>query len=218
MKKIAKVFQALCYWPFLGIFKLFFRFRTFGQENLNGLENGPIIFASNHGSFLDGPFAAAAMPRRRGQLFPADFFPIRFLARRQYFKWYYFLIALYVWLNGSIRVEPHSGQDLGLVLKEAVEQLKNNAHVWIFPEGRISKDGQIRPGKKGVAFLHQQTGAPIVPVAISGNNNIFSFKGLFGLQKVRIKIGKPIYSFSGHSLEEITGEVMSEISNLFNSF
>jgi 1-acyl-sn-glycerol-3-phosphate acyltransferase len=78
-RKIAKIVQATTYWPTYLAFKFFMRFKVRGQENLKGLENKAIIFASNHTSYIDGPIAAASMPRN-GWWYPKDFFPVRFTA------------------------------------------------------------------------------------------------------------------------------------------
>ena len=210
---IAKIFQAITYWPIYLLLKFFVCFEVNGQENLKGLENKAIIFASNHTSYIDGPICAAAMPRNG--FYPKDFFPIRFLAMEKYFKWYYLIVALYVWINGSIKIFK-AGGDLEKALADTIKALENNNRVWIYPEGGITKDGSIRSGKRGIAYLHQRTGAPIVPVCLNGTFKILSFKTLFFAKKVKINIGKPIYSLSDLTLEEGTDKIMSEISKLKN--
>lgn len=218
MASIAKIFQAITYWPIYLLFKFFLRYEVDGQENLRGLENKAIIFASNHASYIDGPLSAASMPR--GSFYPHEFFPIRFLALREFYNWknsFPFPISIfaaaYVRINGSIPVDKASG-DLLKALKDAVEAVKNGAHIWIYPEGGMTKDGKLRQGKRGVAFLHQQTKAPIIPVGIIGNFGILSTKTLLRKNKVKVKIGKPIYSLGEKSLEDGVEEVMSEIGKL----
>ena len=214
--KVAKIFQAITYWPFLSLFKLFLNFRVLGQENLKGLESGPIIFASNHASFFDSPIAAAVVPRDKGDFYPKKFFPIRFLAGSQFFRWYYLLVAFYVYFNGSIKIIRGSGQDLSTILADAVTALKNNNHIWIFPEGGITEDGLLHPGKRGITFLQQATGAPIVPVAIRGTWKMFSLKNFFRRKNVVAVIGQPIYSLGEVSLLEGSEKVMKAIANLYN--
>lgn len=214
--KVAKIFQAITYWPFLSFFRSFLNYRIFGQENLKGLEDGPIIFASNHASFLDSPIAAAIVPRDKRDFYPKKFFPIRFLAGRQFFRWYYLFIAFYVYFNGSIKIRRGSGQDLSIVLADAVAALKNNNHIWIFPEGGITKDGLLQPGKRGITFLQQATGAPIVPVAICGTWKIFYPKNIFRKKRVTANIGQPIYSLGEVSLLEGSEKVMKAIANLYH--
>jgi 1-acyl-sn-glycerol-3-phosphate acyltransferase len=220
MATVAKIFQAITYWPIYLFLKFFLRYEVEGQENLRGLENKSVIFASNHASYIDGPISAAAMPR--GSFYPHKFFPIRFLVLREFFNWknrFSFPVSVlmisYVHINGSIPVDKARG-DLYKALKDAVEVLNNNARVWIYPEGGMTKDGKLRQGKRGVASLHQQTGAPIVPVGIIGNFGILSAKTLLRKNKVRVKIGKPIYSLGEISLEEGAEKVMTEIARLID--
>lgn len=220
MYKIAKIFQAITYWPIFLTLKLLWRYEVTGQENLKGLEDKGIIFASNHASYLDGPISAASMPR--DSFYPGKFFPIRFLALREFFNWrnsFPFLInyfvAAYVRVNGSIPIN-RTGGDLFKALTSAIEALKKGHKIWIYPEGEKTKDGNLQSGKRGVAFLHQQTKAPIVPVRIIGNFKMFSLKNIFNRRKLYVKIGKPIYSFGNASLEEGTKIVMSKIAELLD--
>lgn len=211
MYKIAKIFQAITYWPIYLLLKFFVFFEIKGQENLRGLENKAVIFASNHTSYIDGPICAAAMPRNG--FYPKDFFPIRFLAMEKYFKWYYLVVSWYVWINGSIKIFKASG-DLKKALVDTIKALENKNHVWIYPEGGITKDGELRQGKRGIAYLHQRTESPIVPVCLNGTFKILSFKTLVFGKKVKINIGKPIYNLGNDSLEQNVEKIMQEIKNL----
>lgn len=218
MQKIAKIVQAITYWPTYLILRFFIHYEVKGQENLKGLEDKGVIFASNHTSYIDGPISAASMPA-------FSWYPIRFLALKKFFNFFggfpfpiSFFTAAYVRLNGSIPVE-RAGGDLFRVLREVIKELKDGAKVWIFPEGGRTKDGSLGQGKRGVMFLHQQTGAPIVPVALIGTFGILSFKTLLRKNKVKVKIGKPIYSLGNCTLENCdldggVAKVMSEIARL----
>lgn len=216
---LAKIFQSITYWPTYLLFKFFLRYEVSGQENLERLRNEAIIFVSNHASFIDGPISAASMPRYKQQFYPKDFFPIRFLAAKEYFDWrnpfpfpISILTAAYVRIN-SIPVIRGSGGDLGQKLFEVSKALKEKNRVWIYPEGKITPDGSIQKGKRGAAFLHQQTGAVVVPVALIGTFGVLSFKTFLRIRKVKVKIGKPLFSLSG-TLEQMTAQIMEEIGNL----
>jgi 1-acyl-sn-glycerol-3-phosphate acyltransferase len=224
--KIPKIVQQITYWPIYLVLKVFFRYSIESQENLEGLENKGVIFASNHASTIDGPFCAAAMPREG--IVPKKFFPVRFLAAREYCEWLnpknfpfpiFFFTTAYVKANGSIPVERRiAGRTLEEKLSEAIKALKAGAKVWIYPEGRITRDGKLQSGKKGAVFLHQKTGAPIVPVGLIGTFKILTpkilFKTLIGQNRVKVKIGKPIYLPASVDLEEGTETVMQEIAEL----
>jgi len=220
--KIAKIVQALTYWPIYGTLRILTRYQVEGQENLKGLENQGIIFASNHTSYVDGPICAACMPR--ASWYPHEFFPIRFMAWKKFFKWFNpflpplsFFVAAYVRYNGSVPVE-RAGGDLLRALRYAIEALKTGDKLWIYPEGGITKDGKLQQGKRGVAFLHKQTKAPIVPVALIGTHKTFRFPKIFSTllrkNKITVRIGKPIYDLGNVSLEEGTEKIMKSIGEL----
>jgi len=111
-------------------------------------------------------------------------------------------------------VRIKTGNALNIVLKEAIASLNDKGHIWIYPEGGRTKDGNLQQGKRGVAYLHQQTKAPIVPVYVEGTFGILSFKTLFRTRKVIIHIGQPIYSLGDVSLEQGVDKVMLAISEL----
>lgn len=225
--------QAILYWIALAVFKTFLHFKVEGQENLKEVENGPIIFASNHASYIDGGISAVSLPR--SSLWPKKFFPIRFLAIERFFTWKYFPINIIYWLGGAIKISNAKTKIRNLdnshlfeVLSEPIKLLKNGAKIWIYPEGGFNDDGTPKKPRNGITFLHQQTGAPIVPVAIIGSDkvlygNIFTVraflnavKSLLMMNKVKVLIGKPIYSINGANLDENTNFIMNEIYKLKN--
>lgn len=209
---LAKIFQILIYWPIFLTLKIFTDFEVQGQENLKGLEKNPVIFAAGpHCSYIDGLIFAAAMPRQG--FTPVDFFPVRFLVISKFFRWKYLFIPIFLFLTGAVKVIK-SGGDLEKSLVEALSALKaSTAKVCIFPEGRFSLDGELQQGKRGVAYLFQETKTPVVPAAFVGNFKILSLKTLFRTKKLKVILGKPIFSLSGN-LEQTTEQIMDEISKL----
>lgn len=223
--RIPKLLQAGLYWPVLAIVKIFFHFKIEGQENLKGLEGGPIIFASNHNSLIDGGFAAVSLPRNG--LWPKKFFPIRFLGIDRFFNWRYFPINIIYKLVGVVKItrakeKKPDNSHLYQVLAEPINLLKNGAKIWIYPEGGFHKDGLPKKPRSGVIFLRQQTRAPIVPVRTIGNDKVMSkrllflpsFKSLIGLNRVKVVFGKPIYSLETSNLNEGTNILMDRINKL----
>ena len=228
---IPKFFQALHYWPAYLLLKAVYRFEIQGHENLKGLENSPVIFASNHASgAIDPPLCPISLPR--SGFYPKDFFPVRFIVKKDVLaNWrsrlpflfsiiwlpISFFSDLFVKLAGSIYVTK--GMGLEKNLENAVSALKEGSKLWIYPEGRVTLDGNIGPGRPGVFYLHQKTKALIVPVGLSGTykglypRNII--KGLLGLKKIKVKFGKPIYDL-GDDTEKGVERVMSEIEKLLN--
>jgi 1-acyl-sn-glycerol-3-phosphate acyltransferase len=218
MYKTAKIFQMLTYWPIFLTLKILWRYEAIGQENLKGLEDKGVIFASNHASYLDGPVCAAAMPR--DGFCPVKFFPIRFLALRIYCDWFNpfpfpinLITAAYVKINGSICVDK-AGGDLSKALADPIEAIKHNQKIWFYPEGGITSDGKLQAGKRGVVFLHQRTGAPIIPVALIGTFKMARFKRIFGPGRLMVKIGKPLFLSKETSMEKGASIIMQKIAEL----
>jgi 1-acyl-sn-glycerol-3-phosphate acyltransferase len=216
--KHAKIFQALNYWPTYLLLKFFVKFEVFGQENLCGLENEAIILTSNHCSWFDGPIAAASLPR--ASLFPKKFFPIRFLVMERFFHWKYLAIAAYIRLNGSIKVPDGAKRDA--ILQNAIVALKSGHKLWVYPEGGwdAKNQGRLRRGRKGVMFLHRETGAKIVPVGIIGNYGLLHPRTLLRKNKVVVNIGKPIVTLDdpGYcTLKDGVETVMARIQDLINN-
>lgn len=170
-----------------GIMHLIFRIKVHGKENMP--KDGAVIVAMNHTSFWDGPLAAGCLPRE-----------LAIMAKKELFK-NPFIGALFRWA-GAIPVSRGTG-DIGAI-KAALSALKSGKAFAIFPEGHRVKDGEEHVAKAGVAMLAERTGAPIVPVAISGKYRFFS--------KINVYIGKPVYAKSSNG-EKLTSEELQEISN-----
>jgi len=88
-------------------------------------------------------------------------------------------------------------------MNEAVQSLKNGELVFIFPEGRLSKDGEIGHFHRGVEKLVEGHPAPVIPMAIQGlwgsffsHESGFAFKtGIklrFSRRKVSLVVGDAI--------------------------
>lgn len=70
-----------------------------------------------------------------------------------------------------------------------------NKTVGLFPEGGCSRDGRLKPFKRGAALLAAQTGRPILPCTILGAYDAFPRKAKFPrlFRPIKVKIGAPVY-------------------------
>jgi len=225
-KFFIKVSQlSFCCFSFL-LLKIFTRFEIEGQEHIKEVEDGPIIFASNHNSYIDSGISAAAMSKNGIYLNLKKIIPLRFLVMDKYFSWKILPVRIFLEMTGAIKVKKakikfEDNSHLHEVLSEPVKFLKQGGKIWIYPEGGFYKDGTPKKPRVGVAFLHKQTGAPIVPIRIIGNDNVMSktipflpkLTTIMGFNKIKVIIGKPIYSLENLSLEEGLKKVMFEIKN-----
>ena len=78
---------------------------------------------------------------------------------------------------GGIPIKP-SPKSTRRAIETAREALKAGELVCIFPEGGISRSGQLQRFKPGVLEIQRDTGAPIIPVYLDELwGSIFSFRG-----------------------------------------
>lgn len=159
------------------LFKLFFKFKFHGIENLP--EKGPYIICANHVSFLDAFFIATTLPKE-----------IRY---QNYSLGYsgYFSSDTIVKSWRVIPIDPNAR--LMEALQASYYLLKKNKIMTIFPEARRSIDGSLQSFKQGVGILAKELQLSIVPIAIKG-----AFEAWPRTQKypksypVSIQIGAPV--------------------------
>jgi 1-acyl-sn-glycerol-3-phosphate acyltransferase len=94
---------------------------------------------------------------------------------------------------GYISIDRYHRESAFNSLKVAASKIKSGVSVLIFPEGTRSRDGKIRPFKKGGFVMAIDSGVPIVPVVITGTRAIMP-KGRFRVYPgdVSMAIHKPI--------------------------
>lgn len=188
------------------LLKILFRFEVRGSENLP--RKGPFIVASNHASLIDPAVVGVA----------CHTMPLIFMAKRELFG----VPILGPWVRavGCIPVERDSGSFKPL--KDAVQKLKEGRALGIFPEGRRSPDGRLQKAEAGIGLLALKSGAPIVPVYVSGTDKALAKEKKFiTLCKVTAKIGKIIsiketteFSERREIYEAIGEKVINVISRL----
>jgi len=162
-----------------------------GQEMIPA--RGGALLTPNHASWVDAVLLIAATDR-----------PIRFLM----FKGVYDnpVIKPFARMLKIIPIASDQGpREMIHSLREASEALRNGEVVCIFPEGEITRIGQMLPFRRGFERIIKGIDVPIVPVNIDGIwGSIFSFSGGHFLWKwprtipypVRITFGKPLPSTS----------------------
>jgi glycerol-3-phosphate dehydrogenase (NAD(P)+) len=166
------------YWPVRAILVpallIYFRLRRIGREHLP--RHGPLLFASNHRSFLD-PFIIGTLVRR----------PVYYMAKRELFErrlqgW--FLNAL-----GAFPVDRGAG-DAG-AMQAALEILQRGDCVVVFPEGTRVRPGPLGQPHRGVGRLALETGVPVVPVAVIGTEDVRRGWRIRP-RRVQVRVGRPL--------------------------
>ncbi len=146
-------------------------------------KDGAVILAGNHISWVDPVFLAC-------WLTPATGRPINWMGKAEALRWP--LIGAFLRVNGVFGVR-RGGADLeAFRLAEGV--LRNGRVLGIYPEGTRSRDARIGIFRDGVALLALRSGAPVLPVAVSGTERLWRPGGLLPrrVDRVRMVIGAPL--------------------------
>ena len=146
--------------PFQILLGILYRREIVGLENLP--KEGGCVVVSNHISWLDGILILWMLPRN-----------VRFVVDGANFKsriLQYFASAF-----DTILMMP-SPKSIARALKTAREALLASEVVGIFPEGTITRTGQLQTFKPGIQKILKGTEAPVVPMWLEGMwGSIFSF-------------------------------------------
>lgn len=136
--------------------------RTLYRLRVRGVEEhvpdeGAALLVCNHVSYMDALILAAVVPR-----------PVRFV---MYYK--IFNIPFMNWIFRTAKAIPIASpkEDAALMQRafdSVDEALANGELVLIFPEGRLTADGEINPFKSGVEKILARRPVPVVPMALCG--------------------------------------------------
>lgn len=192
--------------------RLAYRPRIEGRERVP--MSGPVIFASNHLSFIDSIAIPVAAPR-----------PVHFLAKSAYFEGTGFtgtVSRTFFQSIGAIPVHRGAGQAALDALDQQRRLLDDGLAVALYPEGTRSTDGRLYKGRTGVAFLALQTGAPVVPVGLIGTDKAMpkGAKMPSLSERIIVRFGDPIdvtvhgAAGSGKARRLATDEIMAAIHAL----
>lgn len=161
--------------------------------------SGGLILAPNHQSWIDpGLVQYAVFPHRITFLMTELFFDLP--VARHYFR-----------AVGARPVREEGPSVSGL--RAAHDALRAGEMVCVFPEGRITTDGTLSPGRRGVARLARRTGATVVPVGIRGAIHVYSkIQKVPRLHPVEVRLGRPLRYAGGddRAAEEAFTRVLME--------
>jgi 1-acyl-sn-glycerol-3-phosphate acyltransferase len=165
-----------------------YRIREQGLENIP--EEGAALLVCNHVSYVDALVISAACPR-----------PIRFVMESAIFR----APVIHVLARGMKCVPIAPRRENPEVYEHAfsivAQELQHGQLVCIFPEGRLTTDGELGEFRPGLMRILEQTPVPVVPMALSGLwGSVFSRHGkrLLALLwqspsgRVGIRVGPPV--------------------------
>jgi 1-acyl-sn-glycerol-3-phosphate acyltransferase len=182
---------------------------TAAYIKVRGMHNvprrGPCLLVGNHLSMIDPICLLAYVPRH-----------VHFMTKAELFDEWPFNVLL----PPGKPVKVHRGRADRQALRLAEHYLKQGDPVAIYAEGTRAKVGEAQEARAGVVYLAHRTNVPIVPVAISGTERIFS-KRFPWYRRVRVQmtVGTPfllsdIGEVTRHNRDVIAQEVMARVADL----
>jgi 1-acyl-sn-glycerol-3-phosphate acyltransferase len=189
--------------------KAVFRPRAEGREHVPAA--GAVILASNHLAASDWIFMPMSLRRRVTFLAKAEYFTgtgLKGRLRRAFFAG-----------AGQVPIDRSSATAAEGAIRTGIRILREGKVLGIYPEGTRSPDGRLFRGKTGIARMTLETGAPVVPVAMTYTPRRIPFGSK--LVRVRVRFGEPLdfsryEGLAGDRFVErsITDEIMYEIMTL----
>ena len=165
-------------------------------------ESYPAIYVSNHCSTIDlfasmwiCPVGGCGIAKKE-------------VAKVPFFGWLYYL-------SGHLLIDRSDRGKAIAAMQEIAEVVKaHTLGIWIWPEGTRSKNGRLKPFKKGFVHLAIATGLPVVPVAVHGAHTLWQKKELmFVPGELKIDV-LPAIDTSGWKAED-AGAIAEEVHDIF---
>ena len=179
------------------------------DATVNGMENfprhGPVLIVINHLGDADVVLLAASIPTTIDGMGKIEL-------SEHWFVGPLFRAYGVIWV--------HRGRPDRKAIRAALDGLSQGRLVTLAPEGRQSVVGGLEEGTEGAAFLALKSGAPIVPVGMTGteNDNVYGHMRKWKRAKVTLTVGKPFH-LKEHAdrqimLREGTKQIMVSLAEL----
>jgi 1-acyl-sn-glycerol-3-phosphate acyltransferase len=146
-----------------------------GEKNIP--KKGPYILAPNHFSLLD-PFVLQAKHKKPTTFLMAE--DLDDLGWKELWA---------PWLYGVLLV--HRKTLKPSTIRAIQNQIEKKEPICIFPEG-TSIGARLKPPKEGAAYFSARNNIPIIPVALSGTDQISKKINRLQRPEVSVEFGKPI--------------------------
>jgi len=137
---------------------------------------GPLLVVFNHLAHLDGPLVLATLPFEVEAIGLSDLYQVP-------------VTGLLLRLYGIIPV--HRDQYDREVLRHALQVLAGGRVLALAPEARQSPTGTLQRGRNGAAYLALRSGAPILPIGITGTETIYAAWQRLQRPRLSLNIGIP---------------------------
>ncbi len=186
------------------LFWIFTRIEIRGTENIPAA--GGLILSPNHLSRFDAPFVFICLPAH---------FVTGFSGHNYRHNWFFRWI-----LTNVDMIWVRRGAITPSTIKAALEALEAGRWLGVAPEGTRSPTGALQKGRTGAAFLAAESGAPILPMGLTGTEELG--RNMLRLRRTNLTLtfGKPFTlppverGRREAQLDEYTQEIMCRIAAL----
>ncbi|WP_404471716.1 1-acyl-sn-glycerol-3-phosphate acyltransferase [Vreelandella venusta] len=135
--------------------RLCYRLSIHGRHHLP--KQGAALVVCNHVSFMDALVLGGASPRPLRFVMDQPIFDSRWL------KWWFQLVGAI-----PIESERHSPGALRRALDDVSNALRQGEIVMVFPEGRLTPDGEIHTFRRGLETILARDSVPVIPAGLAG--------------------------------------------------
>lgn len=196
-----KLSYKIVYWTARIFFKTCFRLKIYGLEHFRP---GAAIIAPNHTSFYDPPVVSISCPEE-----------VHFLARGSLFE-----VPFVGWLIKILNSHPIArGSSDASIFRMMVDLLGQGKKLILFPEGKRSDTGELLPIERGLSFLVQKAGCPVIPVYVQGAFEAWprgrKIPKFFG--KMAVVFGSPIEWEDGIDKKQAAARITQRTEEAFRN-
>ena len=168
--------------------RLVYRVRSVNSDFVP--KKGPALVVCNHVSYVDAIILSACIPR-----------PMRFVMESAIFQ-----LPVFNWIFQGMKAIPVASAAEDRAVREAAfaavaDALRHGHVVCIFPEGKLTRDGEMSDFRPGLLRILAENPVPVVPIALGGLWGSMFSHGARGFSRylpvrlnshVKVNVGEPI--------------------------